>query len=189
MLRRRGSHWHKRPLNPPLAANCARWHGRCTRRGMPSTLQLLVSALLCGLSAACASRSDTRLVLPSGPGVTPQEQAAVQPVEAEPLPPQDADGYRNYFLPVVEIVGMDAILNLAGRRIYEPETFQVSTASIRRNLRGPWVVDEDPFQVNQFGHPYQGAMYHTIARSTGHGFWTSMSTIIWSAYPRRRSLR
>ena len=141
---------------------------------MPSTLQLLVSALLCGLSAACAARSDTRLVLPSGPGVTPQEQAAVQPVEAEPLTPQGQDGYRNYFLPVAEIVGMDAIFNLAGRRIYEPETFQVSTASIRRNLRGPWVVDEDPFQVNQFGHPYQGAMYHTIARSTGHGFWPSM---------------
>ena len=105
----------------------------------------------------------------------PQAQAAVPPIEADPPPPQDEDGYRNYFLPIAEIVGMDAILNLAGRRIYEPETSQVSAASIRRNLRGPWVVDEDPFQVNQFGHPYQGAMYHGIARSSGLGYWPSMA--------------
>jgi hypothetical protein len=49
----------------------------------------------------------------------------------------------------------------------------VTSASIRRNLRGPWVVDDDPFQINQFGHPYQGAMYHGIARSNGLNYWTS----------------
>jgi hypothetical protein len=37
-----------------------------------------------------------------------------------------------------------------------------------------WVHDPDPFNVNQFGHPYQGATMYGIARSTGHGFWTSL---------------
>ena len=56
-----------------------------------------------------------------------------------------------------------------------PPSFEVSSASIRRNLRGPWVVDDDPFQINQFGHPYQGAMYHGIARSNGLGYWPSVA--------------
>jgi len=76
---------------------------------------------------------------------------------------------------VVEILAMDAAFNLVGRALYEPATFEVTSQTIRRNLRGPWVVDDDPFQVNQFGHPYQGAMYHGIARSNGLNYWSSMA--------------
>jgi hypothetical protein len=76
---------------------------------------------------------------------------------------------------VVEIVAMDAAVNFAGRLLLEPATFEVTPATIRRNLRGPWVVDDDPFQINQFGHPYQGAMYHGIARSNGLGYWPSVA--------------
>jgi hypothetical protein len=35
------------------------------------------------------------------------------------------------------------------------------------------VVDDDPFQVNQVMHPYQGAMYHSAARSAGLNYWQS----------------
>ena len=85
-----------------------------------------------------------------------------------------AAAHKSYLLPVIEIVGMDAGINVVGRRLLEPATFEVSSASIRRNLQGPWVVDDDPFQVNQVGHPYQGAMYHGIARSNGLGYWPSV---------------
>jgi|SRR5688572_3654734 hypothetical protein len=123
-------------------------------------VRMLAAVLACGLSAGCASR-------------------AARPVlqREEPAPPQDesdSQGFKSYILPVVEIVAMDTALNLVGRVLYEPETFEVSSVSIRRNLRGPWVVDDDPFQVNQFGHPYQGAMYHGIARSNGLGYWPSV---------------
>ena len=37
------------------------------------------------------------------------------------------------------------------------------------------MVDDDPFEINQFGHPYQGAMYHGIARSNGLGYWPSVA--------------
>src|SRR5205809_1107108 len=47
--------------------------------------------------------------------------------------------------------------------------------TIRHNLRGPWVVDHDPFSVNQFPHPYQGSMYHGFARSAGLTFWESFA--------------
>jgi hypothetical protein len=70
---------------------------------------------------------------------------------------------------------MDAAVNLVGRRLQDPAAYAVTSESIRRNLRGPWVVDDDPFEINQFGHPYQGAMYHGIARSNGLGYWTSVA--------------
>ena len=83
-------------------------------------------------------------------------------------------GHKSYILPVIEIVGMDAGVNRVGSLIYDPATFKVTSDSIRSNLRGPWVVDDDPFQINQFGHPYQGAMYHGIARSNGLSYWPSV---------------
>jgi hypothetical protein len=47
----------------------------------------------------------------------------------------------------------------------------VTVGSIRRNLHSKWVVDDDPFHVNQLGHPYQGSMYHGFARSAGLSYW------------------
>jgi hypothetical protein len=34
-------------------------------------------------------------------------------------------------------------------------------------------VEDDPYFINQFGHPYQGATYHLFARSAGIGYWRS----------------
>jgi Domain of unknown function (DUF3943) len=124
-----------------------------------SNAWVLGAVLACGLSAACASRAATGSDLP-------QDQPAL---------PQDDRGHKSYILPVVEIVAMDAAVNLGGRLLLNPATFEVTAESIRRNLRGPWVVDDDPFQINQFGHPYQGAMYHGIARSNGLSYWPSVA--------------
>jgi hypothetical protein len=123
-----------------------------------SNARVLAVVLACGLTAACASRAPTRAALAQG----------------EPARPQDDRGHKSYVLPVVEIVVMDAIVNLGGRLLLDPAGYEVTPASIRRNLRGPWVVDDDPFQINQFGHPYQGAMYHGIARSNGLSYWPSV---------------
>ena len=76
-------------------------------------------------------------------------------------------------IPAIEIVAMDALINLAARPIMEDGHYAVSAASIRRNLRGPWVTDTDSFAINQLLHPYQGAMYHAIARSSGLNYWQS----------------
>jgi hypothetical protein len=81
--------------------------------------------------------------------------------------------HKSYILPAVQIVAMDTAVNLAGRHVTDPANYEVTPASIRRNLRGPWVVDDDPFEINQFLHPYQGAMYHGIARSNGLSYWPS----------------
>jgi hypothetical protein len=86
-----------------------------------------------------------------------------------------AGNHKSYLLPAVEIVPMDAAINLAARRVQDPAAYEVSGASIRRNLGRAWVIDDDPFEINQIGHPYQGAMYHGIARSNGLNYWQSMA--------------
>ncbi|HUP39562.1 MAG TPA: DUF3943 domain-containing protein [Vicinamibacterales bacterium] len=86
-----------------------------------------------------------------------------------------AAGHKSYILPAIEIVAMDAAVNLVARQVMDPAQYEVTPASIRRNLRGPWVIDDDPFEINQFLHPYQGAMYHGIARSNGLGYWPSVA--------------
>jgi Domain of unknown function (DUF3943) len=147
MLRRSaGSHPLRLSCRPP-------WHARCIAGGVTSSNARAIGGLLaCGLSAACATGGASQLELP-----------------------QEDRGHKSYILPVVEIVAMDAAVNRVGRLLLEPATFDVTSESIRRNLRGPWVVDDDPFQINQFGHPYQGAMYHGIARSNGLSYWPSVA--------------
>jgi Domain of unknown function (DUF3943) len=119
---------------------------------MASNAWALGAVLACGLNSACATGAVMRAA----------------PTEAD-------TGHKSYVLPAVEIVAMDAAVNLAGRLLFDPAPYRVTPVSIRRNLRGPWVVDDDPFEINQFLHPYQGAMYHGIARSNGLSYWPSVA--------------
>ena len=100
--------------------------------------------------------------------------AAEEP--ADP-PSQRADAAsqveKSYAIPIVEIIGFDFLLNRYNRRFSGSSDYDVSWGSIRRNLRGPWVVDNDPFRVNQFAHPYQGSLYHGAGRASGLGYWES----------------
>jgi hypothetical protein len=92
--------------------------------------------------------------------------------------PKEAEGdklTRNVWLPWMEIAGFDLLVNRVNRRFSStPEDYAVSLDSIRRNLHSSWGVDQDPFKVNQLGHPYQGAMYHGFARSAGFNYWESL---------------
>ena len=81
----------------------------------------------------------------------------------------------DYRLPAIEIVGFEFLLNRANRFWGSGrDDYRVTTASIRRNLRSGWGTDRDPFETNQLGHPYQGAMYHSFARSAGLDYWQSL---------------
>jgi Domain of unknown function (DUF3943) len=98
--------------------------------------------------------------------------AHAQPVAADepsttPVPP-------DYGLPAIEIIGFEFLLNRANRAFGTGrEDYRVTSESIRRNLRSGWGTDRDPFETNQLGHPYQGAMYHGFARSAGLDYWQS----------------
>ncbi len=90
-----------------------------------------------------------------------------------PASGQSPESQKSYLIPALEIITFDALLNVFDRLVLGDE-YNSSISSIRRNLSRRWVTENDPFEINQFGHPYQGAMYHGFARSSGLNFWTSL---------------
>ena len=107
------------------------------------------------------------LLLCGGAGSFAQDAAPTTAQESLPH-------WRDPALPALEIIGFEALLNRANRCCGTGrQDYAVTLDSIRRNLRSSWVVDSDPFSINQLGHPYSGAMYYGFARSTGFNFWES----------------
>jgi hypothetical protein len=89
----------------------------------------------------------------------------------------------SYLIPALDIVGFDFLLNRFDNAYFGCCDYRVTRSTIERNLHSSWVVDRDPFKVNQLGHPYQGSMYHTFARSAGLGYWeASIYTFMGSAF-------
>ena len=91
---------------------------------------------------------------------------------------------KSYAVPALEIIGFDALLNLYDRHAFRGSDFSSNLTSIRDNLHGNWGVDNDPYKVNQVGHPYQGSMYHGFARSAGLSYWeaagyTFAGSVLW----------
>jgi hypothetical protein len=120
--------------------------------------------------------------------------AAARPALAEqvsdPLPPRpalpdfsrDIEARKSYAIPAAEIVIFDSLLNLFDRN-YVGDDFKSTARTIRRNLHSSWVVDSDPFTVNQLGHPYQGSIYHGFARASGLNYWEGLGyTFLGSAF-------
>ena len=91
-------------------------------------------------------------------------------------------GGRSNILPVIETASFLAALSVYDRVVYANDmqdgkkVYSSTFASTWDHLKTQrWVHDQDPFNTNQFQHPYQGAMMYGLARSTGHGFWTSLA--------------
>ena len=132
--------------------------------------------IVCGVVVAgCALNASADPVMESSAASSPSPSASA-PVSAtlsdtRPRAPADPD----YRLPAIEIAGFELLLNRANRYAgSERDDYRVTAESIRRNLRSGWGTDRDPFQTNQLGHPYQGAMYHGFARSAGLDYWHSL---------------
>jgi len=122
-------------------------------------------------------------------GADPNVQAP--PPESPPGPPgiwHDSEAAirarRSHWIPALEILGFDFLLNQTDRRLYNGDAYDSDFSSISDNWHSHWVTDDDPFATNQLGHPYQGSIYHELARSAGLGFWESLGytftgSILW----------
>ena len=95
--------------------------------------------------------------------------------------PAAASEENHKLLPAAEITTFLALLNVYDRVVYPNETqdgkkvFSSTLSTTWDHIRTQrWVYDPDPFNVNQFFHPYQGATMYGLARSSGHSFWTSL---------------
>jgi uncharacterized protein DUF3943 len=95
----------------------------------------------------------------------------------KPPPPDTApqiERNKSYVIPAVEIVGFITLLNIFDRLYFGGNDYDTNLSTIKRNLERSWVTENDPFKVNQLGHPYQGSMYHGFARSAGLSYWESL---------------
>lgn len=141
------------------------------------------------LASIAAATTASALAFETPPAAWPRSFAALElesvPRPREPLPDLGAqiERRKSYAIPAAEIVGFDFLLNQWDRRRFGCCDFDSNIHTIRRNLRSSWVVDRDPFVVNQLGHPYQGSMYHGFARASGLGYWEGLGyTFLGSAF-------
>jgi hypothetical protein len=89
---------------------------------------------------------------------------------------------KSYLIPALEVPGFLVLLNIYDRYAYPDQTqdgkkvYSSTFSSTWEHLRDQnWVFDQDPFNINQFAHPYQGATMYGFARSTGLNFWESLA--------------
>jgi hypothetical protein len=86
----------------------------------------------------------------------------------------DTTGGKSNVFPGVEIIGFLTLLSVYDRFAYanavqdNKEVYSSTLSSTWDHLRTQrWVHDQDPFNVNQVEHPYQGATTYGLARSSG----------------------
>lgn len=98
---------------------------------------------------------------------------------------------RNTALLAAEIVGINFAMWQGAYWMGEPYA-KISTDSIKANFDKGWIIDTDAFWTNQFGHPYEGSLFYTAARSTGHGPYTSflasfLGSFMWERFMETQS--
>ena len=89
---------------------------------------------------------------------------------------------KNYLIPAIEVPAFLGLLHVYDRLAYSHQSedgkkvYGVTFSTIWDHVsKQNWVFDKDPFNVNQFGHPYEGATMFGLARSSGLNFWESLA--------------
>jgi hypothetical protein len=83
---------------------------------------------------------------------------------------------KSYAVPAAEVPGFLAALSVYDRIAIPHDVYDSTLSSTWEHVHEQhWVFDTDPFNINQFAHPYQGSMMFGFARSTGVSFWQSLA--------------
>ncbi len=144
----------------------------------PSTLSIGLRPVLPPLRRTVAAL----LLIAIEAGVRAQTTAPSDPVPAV-VPSLGHDAVLNwntgegksYVDPAFEVPGFLAALSVVDRVTIPHDVYDSTLHSTWEHLHEQhWVFDTDPFNMNQFAHPYQGAMMFGFARSTGVSFWQSL---------------
>jgi uncharacterized protein DUF3943 len=113
--------------------------------------------------------------------------AADEPARATRILDWDTGTGKSYWIPALEIGGFVFALNQFDRHAFDKETYDTDGHTFWKNLRTTPVYDQDPFSVNQIGHPYQGSIYYGFARSAGLDYWQALlytigGSFLWETY-------
>ncbi|MCB4791916.1 MAG: DUF3943 domain-containing protein [Elusimicrobia bacterium] len=130
----------------------------------------LIFFLTAGGFAAPIKVTPSTVIMPTKD--TADNQGPTSPDRVKPGEPPTR---KSYLIPALEIPAFIILLNRLDLLFYGPGEYDVSNYSIRDHVnKGPWVVDQDAFTMNQIGHPYSGALYYGFARSAGLNYWESL---------------
>lgn len=140
-----------------------------------------------GESAATVLRYDWRRTADAGSGTAQAESAGTAATADSGATDQkilswETGANKSYLIPAWELPAFLVFLNLYDRTFLHTKTqegsstYDTNLATAWHHLRDQnWTFDRDPFNVNQIGHPYQGATMYGIARSAGLSFWESLA--------------
>lgn len=128
----------------------------------------LGAGFMLGLASCAAFAGEAELIIPKAPWALALDESAKPPPDKFDFSAKSGtpEARKNHYLPAIEIVGFEAMLNLVHRNDRSCD-YKSNLSSISDNLSSSWRADHDPFRTNQLGHPYAGSVYHTFARSLG----------------------
>ncbi|MFY9326578.1 MAG: DUF3943 domain-containing protein [Georgfuchsia sp.] len=156
---------------------------------LPTRATLLGAILALSSSVSCAQEEAGRATdIPEFR--LAQTDDSAQTSQSEEPTPVETGRPKSYAIPALEILGFDTLVNLGNRWRNNGGDYSSNVTSARNNFHGGWKVDNDPYEVNQIGHPYQGSMYHGFARSAGLSYWeaagyTFAGSVLWEVAGER----
>ena len=120
---------------------------------MGSCFRFIASAVLA--ASPVAASAQTASVLPRSWALAQLGDAIGEPPRpAEPDFSKTIEARKSYWIPAAEIFAFDFLLNRFDQAYYGCCEFDVTSRTIRRNLRSSWVVDRDPFTFTRAGDPW-----------------------------------
>jgi hypothetical protein len=155
---------------------------RCPSRGIRLALALI---LLSGPAAAWGQTTGVIETTPPGrpriPGPRPINPVllGVDAPLPDELPTADTllclqcDPGKHFWFAVGDLLLAQFVPFLVSNYVTNEEWARVSPQTWANNISYPWQWDDNAFQNNQWGHPYQGSLYFNAARTNGYNFWAS----------------
>jgi hypothetical protein len=123
------------------------------------------------LVLSAGAKLAAQVLAPYGPA-----PAGTPPIGQDVVLNWNTGAGRSYVVPSFEVPGFLAALSVYDRITIPHDVYDSTLNSTWEHLHEQhWVFDTDPFNINQFAHPYQGAMMFAFARSTGVPFWQSLA--------------
>ena len=138
-------------------------------RAMWCRITLVSVTLAVGLTAWNAASAEEPLFsrIPLVRDALANDEKTPAPEHPKPDLSAEIEARKSYSIPALEILSEELLLNQINRQSPGGDDYMSNISTIRSNLRSSWSVDDDPFKTNQLGHPYQGSIYHGLARSAG----------------------
>ncbi|MDR6941210.1 DUF3943 domain-containing protein [Mucilaginibacter pocheonensis] len=82
-----------------------------------------------------------------------------------------------------ELLTAELVPWIFDRYVTNVDYARISWKTVGHNIKpSSWTWDNDPFQTNQFGHPYHGSMFYSAFRSNGYSFWQSVPATMAGSY-------